>query len=274
MISQGYPNLEYFIVDGGSTDGTIEIIRSYESALSGWISEPDNGMYDALNKGFAVSSGEIMGWISATDRLHPGSLSVVGGVFHALPSTEWITGRPTALNQSGVTVSVGDIPHWSRYRFLAGANRHIQQESTFWRRSLWEKAGSSLDASRRFSSDFDLWVRFFRHARLHPVDALVGGFRFHEDSLGLQHYTLCQQIQNEIIEKELRRMPAGAFLRAFRRVWRMAMATPVVRYLWWKAIERNLYRMPGPDWPELIFYDHTKGWVMENKRGTGGQVWS
>ena len=85
VISQHYPNLEYFIIDGGSTDGSVEIIRKYERHLSGWTSEPDNGMYDALNRGFARSSGEIMGWISATDLLHTRSLFVVDSVFKALP---------------------------------------------------------------------------------------------------------------------------------------------------------------------------------------------
>src|SRR6202165_4011654 len=78
VISQQYPNLEYFIVDGGSTDGTLDIIRKYERQLSGWTSERDSGMYDALNRGFARSTGEIMGWISATDMMHTRSFFVVG----------------------------------------------------------------------------------------------------------------------------------------------------------------------------------------------------
>ena len=81
VISQQYPNLEYFIMDGGSTDGSVDVIRKYEAHLSGWTSGPDNGMYDALNRGFERSSGEIMGWISATDLLHTRSLFVVGSVF-------------------------------------------------------------------------------------------------------------------------------------------------------------------------------------------------
>src|SRR5271168_5003089 len=142
VLAQKYPNLEYFIVDGGSKDGTVEIIRKYESQITGWVSEPDKGMYDALNKGFARTNGEIMGWISATDQLHLGGLAVVGSVFRDLAEVEWITGRPTGFSEDGMTVTTLDIPRWSRYRFLAGANRYIQQESTFWRRKLWEKAGS------------------------------------------------------------------------------------------------------------------------------------
>ena len=186
VLLQHYPNLEYFIIDGGSTDGTLDIIKRYERQISGWISEPDKGMYDALNKGFARTSGEIMGWISATDKLHTGGLAVVGSVFRDMPPhVEWITGRATWFSDEGMTIGVLDLPHWSRFRFLAGANRYIQQESTYWRRSLWEKAGSRTESSCRNGADFELWVRFFRHAKIYPVDALIGGFRMHGDSLGL-----------------------------------------------------------------------------------------
>ena len=187
VLSQNYPNLEYSIVDGGSTDGSLEIIRRYQDRLHWWVSEPDRGMYDALNKGFARSSGEVMGWISATDLLHAGALATVSSVFASFPQVEWITGRPTALNEAGMIVGVLRLRRWSRARFLAGANRYIQQESTFWRRSLWERAGAHVDASRRNGNDFELWVRFFRYARLYSVDALIGGFRAHTDSRASGH---------------------------------------------------------------------------------------
>src|ERR1700680_4225905 len=81
VLAQDYPNLDYFVVDGGSTDGTGAIIRKHERRISGWIREPDRGMYDALNKGFARSTGEIMGWISATDVLQLGGLCTAASVF-------------------------------------------------------------------------------------------------------------------------------------------------------------------------------------------------
>src|ERR1700736_2141333 len=102
VLGQDYPNLDYYIVDGGSTDGSVEIIRKYENEISGWVSEPDKGMYDALNKGFARTTGEIMGWISATDMLHMGGLRVVGSVFRQLPEVEWITGRPSIFSDDGM----------------------------------------------------------------------------------------------------------------------------------------------------------------------------
>jgi hypothetical protein len=234
VLAQQYPNLDYFIVDGGSTDGTVEIIRKYESQISGWTSEPDNGMYDAINKGFARTTGEIMGWISATDMFQPGGLGVVARVFGCLPHVEWITGRSTFYDEEGKTMGIEGLRWFSQTRFLVGEEQHIQQESTFWRRSLWEKAGGYVDASRRMSSDFELWVRFFRHARLYSVDALIGGFRIHGDSIGLQNLEACYAIQDEIIQTELASIPRGRALKLFRVLNARLKGIPVIRYAWWR----------------------------------------
>jgi glycosyltransferase involved in cell wall biosynthesis len=262
VISQQYPNLEYFIMDGGSADGTVDVIRKYERHLSGWISEPDNGWFEAVNRGFSRSSGEIMGWISATDLLHTGSLFVVGSVFRALPQVEWITGRPTGFSEEGMTVGVSrSLKRWSRVRFLAGSNRYIQQESTFWRRSLWERAGSHLDVSRREGSDFELWVRFFRYTRLYTVDALIGGFRSHPGSITLEKLDLCHRIHDEIIADELSRTPWGAAFAAFQRLSRAALRVPALNVLWRNTVMTLLTRLPGPDWAPVIRYgNHT--WTL------------
>ena len=249
VLGQNYPNLDYFIVDGGSTDGTVDIIRKYESKISGWISEPDRGMYDAINKGFARATGEVMGWISATDKLQPGGLTVVGSVFRDLPEVEWITGRRTVYNDEGTTVRIDPVMHWSRLRFLIGGSiRHIQQESTYWRRSLWEKAGAHVDASRRSAGDFELWVRYFRHAPLYCVDALIGGFRNHPDSDSLVDLVKFNAICDEIAEAELRTQWGWCF-ETFKTIDSYMLRIPKVRAVWHKGKARTLsllYSMPGP----------------------------
>ncbi|MBV9087045.1 MAG: glycosyltransferase [Acidobacteriaceae bacterium] len=254
VLDQGYPNLEYILVDGGSTDGSLDIIRKHASRLHWYTSEPDQGMYDALNKGFAHSSGEIMGWISATDKLHPGGLFVVGSVFRDLPDVDWITGIPTAFDEQGSVIRVAKLRRWTRGRFLAGANRYIQQESTFWRRGLWDRAGGHVDASRRMASDFELWVRFFRYARLYPVAARIGGFRVHSDSLGLQELDACHRIQNDIIERELASNSEMAGIRLFRRLSACILGVPALGALWRHTVMSALLRMPGPDQPPVIEY--------------------
>jgi hypothetical protein len=262
VLSQAYPNLEYIIVDGGSTDGSLAIISKYASDLHSWISEPDRGMYDALNKGFARSSGELMGWISATDMLHAGSLFVVGSVFQTFPDVEWITGRPTGFSDEGMAAEVLKLRRWSRMPFLAGANRYIQQESTYWRRSLWQRAGGRMDDSRRNGNDFELWVRFFRHAKLFSVDALIGGFRSHPDSLGLQNLAECHRVHEEIIEKELASMPNAGALRTFHKVSARIGKVPGLAKPWRKLIMGTLPRLPGVDAAPVIRYRKDR-WVME-----------
>jgi hypothetical protein len=258
VLEQAYPNLEYFIIDGGSTDGTLDVIRNYENQISGWISEPDNGMYDAINKGFARTSGEIMGWISATDMLHPGALCALGNLFLDLPGVEWVTGRRTWFDEEGRTTRIGGLARWSRYRFLAGANRYIQQESTFWRRRLWEKAGGYVDASRRMASDFELWVRFFRYAQLYSADVLIGGFRYHKASLGLQELERCHEIHDQIIEGELDRTPWQKSLRLIRGISQAVKPIPKVEKLWRQVVIKSLYWLPGPSLSPTIKYTNTK----------------
>jgi glycosyltransferase involved in cell wall biosynthesis len=267
VLMQDYPNLDYFIVDGGSTDGTIDIIRKYENQISGWVSEPDNGMYDAINKGFARTTGEIMGWISATDMLHVGGLKAVGSVFRDLPEVEWITSLPSGFTDEGMVNWVSSDPRrWARLRFLAGANRHIMQEGTFWRRSLWDRAGGYVDASRRYVSDFELWVRFFRHAKLFPVRALIAGYRTHPDALGLVELELCRRIQEGIIEAELETAPYGKQLRLFRALWKYARKISGLRYLSWRLVEKPLYLLSAKDWPPLIQFDVARNqWVYREE---------
>jgi glycosyltransferase involved in cell wall biosynthesis len=262
VLSQRYPNLEYVIVDGGSTDGSVEIIHKYERYLHAWISERDRGMYDAINKGFSRTTGELMGWISATDLLHAGSLFVVGSVFREFPQVEWITGHPTGFNDDGMAVEILKLRRWSRMRFLAGANRYIQQESTYWRRSLWERAGGRADDSRKNGNDFELWVRFFRHAQLCAVDALIGGYRSHPDSLGLGNLDEVHRVHEEIAEQEVAAMQDARFLRAFRELSRKVQAIPALAKPWRKLVLDTIRNWPGRDLPPVIRYRGGR-WVMK-----------
>ncbi|MBE9048061.1 glycosyltransferase [Pleurocapsales cyanobacterium LEGE 10410] len=186
VLHQKYANLEYIIIDGGSTDGSLEIIKKYEKYLQFWCSEPDAGQYDAINKGFARSTGEIMTWLNSDDMFCPWALRTVASIFSELPQVEWLTTlNPLKWDWYGLCTNSRIMPGFSKAGFLDGCYLHegknsmgaIQQESTFWRRHLWQKAGNCISTEFKLASDFDLWCRFFNHAELYGTTSPLGGFR-------------------------------------------------------------------------------------------------
>lgn len=180
VLDQGYPNLEYIVIDGGSTDGSVDIIKKYADRITYWVSEKDNGQYDAINKGFSHSTGDIMGWINSSDIHYPWTFKTIAEIFEQLSEVQWLAGMPTHLSTGNAPQRVATSNPKNIYDILNGNYRWIQQESVFWKRDLWIKAGGQLDIKIKYAEDFNLWLRFFKHAKLYNVNTILAGFRYHD----------------------------------------------------------------------------------------------
>jgi glycosyltransferase involved in cell wall biosynthesis len=196
VVSQAGPFLiHYHVQDGGSADSTINLLRGWQKRLANdfpincagikfsFSSEPDRGLYDAVNRGFAASGkADFMAWINADDRYEPGAFFTVAEIFGNHSDIDWVTGRPTVINETGGMLHISPIIPFPRKAIAAGvfegrfARPFIQQESTFWRSVLWEKTGG-LNADFRVAGDFDLWRRFAMQSDLVIIDAILACFR-------------------------------------------------------------------------------------------------
>ncbi|MDD5467450.1 MAG: glycosyltransferase family 2 protein [Anaerolineales bacterium] len=177
VLEQDYPNLEYLIVDGGSSDGSLEIIRRYAPRLAWWTSVTDEGQTDAINKGFAQAKGEILAWLNSDDAYLPGAVSQAVAYLQAHPEAGMVYGDANLIDEQGNVI--GKFPaRQTDYRRLRRGHVHIPQQAAFFRAALWHQVGP-LDPTFYFAMDYDLWVRLARLAPLHYHPRPWANFRLH-----------------------------------------------------------------------------------------------
>ncbi len=178
VLDQGYPNLEYFVQDGDSDDGTREILQRYSDQLSGWESQADGGQSHAINLGFARTSGEIMAWLNSDDILFPGALAYVASYFMDHPEVDVVYGHRLLIDENDQQIGRWIMPAHDD-EVLSWAD-FVPQETLFWRRSIWDKAGATIDESFRFAMDWDLLLRMrAAGAKFVRLPRMIGGFRIH-----------------------------------------------------------------------------------------------
>ncbi len=225
--------LEYLVIDGGSTDGSRELIERHAGRLAYWCSEPDGGQYAAINKGFARSTGEIMGWLNSSDLYLPWTLSTVREIFTKFPEVQWITSlRKVCVQEDGSFEGLQKMPGFAGRSYYAGwhggpgNSDFIQQETVFWRRSLWEQIGGRIPDRCKFAADFHLWGEFFRHAPVYGLDAPLAAFRFHGESRSTagRYLEEVHSLLEEWKSTGARKTIAPGFARIVRR-WHDGQAT-------------------------------------------------
>ena len=181
VFLQRYPELEYILMDGGSTDETMRVLEPYADRFAHLVSERDKGQSDAISRGFARSSGEIMAYLNSDDMLAPGTLHYVAQFFHDHPDVEVVYSHRCTVDEHNKVLWYWLLPRHSDWYMTRWDL--IPQETCFWRRRLFEKVGN-IDPSFRFAMDYDLFLRFMRAApgRMRRLDRFLGVFRQHDEA--------------------------------------------------------------------------------------------
>jgi glycosyltransferase involved in cell wall biosynthesis len=181
VLEQPYPKFEYIIIDGGSNDSSREIIQKYQKKLAYWISEPDKGQTDAINKGFARATGDIFAWLNSDDTYMRGFLPQVASFFEKHPDAVAVYSNANFIDENDRII--GRFPAaQTDYKKLKQGYVHIPQQACFFRADLWRKVGP-LDPNIFFAMDYDLWVRLSREGDLFYLPEFTwANFRLHSDA--------------------------------------------------------------------------------------------
>lgn len=185
VLAQDYPRLEYIVMDGASTDNTIEVLRKYDGRLT-WISEKDRGQVYAINKGFRMATGDVLAFLNSDDLYEPGALLAVGRHFADHPQSAWLTGRCRIVDGENCEIRKGITAYKNAWLRIANhktlqITNFISQMATFWRREAFERVGE-FDESLHYVMDWDYWMRLAKHYRLSVIHRNLARFRMHDAS--------------------------------------------------------------------------------------------
>jgi glycosyltransferase involved in cell wall biosynthesis len=260
VLEQDYPNIEYLIADGGSTDGSPAIIKKYSDRLAWWVSEKDHGQAEAINKGFARAKGEFIAWVNSDDYYQPGAISAAVAALQANPEAGFVFGNVQVVDKDGRILNNLRYANWTLADLMTF--HIIGQPAVFMRRSVLEKAGY-LDLGYHFMLDHQLWLRMGAQAGIKYVPQLWAGAHYHEDcknlsqaaEFGKEAYRIVDWMRStpELAENVAWLLPnilagaerinafylldAGEYARSFRSYWRGFLLAPdVIMPEWYRMV--------------------------------------
>jgi glycosyltransferase involved in cell wall biosynthesis len=231
VVNQEYPDVEYIIMDGGSTDGSVDIIRKYQDRLAYWVSEHDDGQADAIYRGFERSTGEVLAWINSDDYYFPGALAAAGAFFRDNPQTELLIGNSMVVDEQGRIL-------YARRSFPVTFNRLLywhwgfSQPATFWRRQPFFESGG-FDTTMRFCFDYDMYLRLLERRPASRIDRCLAAFRLH----GASKTSLMSDVRSEedrLLHQRYGRSDKNRlYVTTVRRLYRFV---DDCRLRWWRLL--------------------------------------
>lgn len=233
---EGDFEIEYIVQDGGSDEKVLRILSRWEAGISNgtikprckgltftWHSEPDEGMYHAIEKGFSLATGDVMAWINTDDFYLPGAFSTVAQIFSDHQSIRWITSLPAQANTDSAITNANSFVRPYYRNFIAGhcyQHRYrrygmtwIQQDTVFWRKDLWEQSGGLAAIKAKYAADFYLWANFAKYADLVLVKSYFSCYRYHGNQITATPDLYSDEIIKPLIPPPLRLVVVNVFRR-------------------------------------------------------------
>ena len=200
VLNQNYPNLEYIIIDGGSTDGSVDILKKYDDKLTYWISEKDSGMYDAINKGLKVASGSILAYLNSDDIYKSNTIQTVIEYFQKHPDSFLLYGDTDYIDAEGNYVYTYRYPAFKYKRYIQLNWSSIPQQACFWRRDVHEKIGN-FNSEFKLAGDFEFFARAGKHCRIDHLKQVFSAQRIHTETLSCTRADINKQEVKKIHER-------------------------------------------------------------------------
>lgn len=215
VLNQHDPDWEYVICDGGSRDQTLDILHRYGDLYPNlqWISAPDQGQTDAINKGIALTQGEIIAWINSDDIYYPGAFQAVRAIFASHPEVEVVYGQGNYIDEADQVLEPYPTHEWNYEQLLEDC--FLCQPAVFFKRSLVEKWGS-LDDTLQYCMDYELWLRYGQQAHFYYLPQPLAALRIYPDNKSLGKRTLCHIETNDMLRQRLGYTPDPWLLRYAR----------------------------------------------------------